>query len=66
MNERILPVVFEGGLRLVGSISSFGHMCLLFLAWPRKVCDLPPLKWSSLKYDFRMEDEIDGEEEAYG
>ena len=28
--------------------------------------DLPPLKWSSLKYDFRMEDEIDGEEEAYG
>ncbi len=28
--------------------------------------DLPPLKWSSLKYDFRMEDEIDGKEEAYG
>ena len=28
--------------------------------------DLPPLKWSSLKYYFRMEDEIDGEEEAYG
>ena len=28
--------------------------------------DLPPLKWSSLKYYFRMEDEIDGEEKAYG
>ena len=28
--------------------------------------DLPPLKWSSLKYYFRMEDEIDGKEEAYG
>ncbi len=28
--------------------------------------DLPPLKWSSLKYDFRMEDEIDGKEAAYG
>ena len=28
--------------------------------------DLPPLKWSSLKYIFRMEDEIDGKEEAYG
>jgi hypothetical protein len=26
---------------------------------------LPHLKWSSLKYDFRMEDEIDGAEEAY-
>jgi hypothetical protein len=28
--------------------------------------DLPPLKWSSLKYVFRMEDKIDGKEEAYG
>jgi hypothetical protein len=28
--------------------------------------DLPPLKWSSLKYDFRMEDKINGKEEAYG
>ena len=26
--------------------------------------DLPPLKWSSLKYVFRMEDKIDGKEEA--
>ena len=24
--------------------------------------DLPPLKWSSLKYDFWMEDKVDGEE----
>ena len=31
-----------------------------------KMGDLPPLKWSSLKYIFRMEDEIDGKEEAYG
>lgn len=28
--------------------------------------DLPPLKWSSLKYVFRMEEKIDGKEEAYG
>jgi len=28
--------------------------------------DLPPLKWSSLKYDFRTEDKINGKEEAYG
>jgi hypothetical protein len=28
--------------------------------------DLPPSKWSSLKYDFRTEDKINGEEELYG
>ncbi len=28
--------------------------------------DLPPLKWSSLRYVLTMEDEIDGEEAAYG
>ena len=28
--------------------------------------DLPPLKWSSLKYVLTLEDEINGEEEAYG
>ena len=28
--------------------------------------DLPPLKWSSLKYVLTMEDEINGKEEAYG
>jgi hypothetical protein len=27
--------------------------------------DLPPLKWSSLKYGLTMEEEINGEEEAY-
>jgi predicted phage-related endonuclease len=27
--------------------------------------DLPPLKWSSLKYGFSMEDRINGKEEAY-
>jgi hypothetical protein len=32
----------------------------------RGAYDLPPLKWSSLKYDFRMEDKINGKEEAYG
>jgi len=37
-------------------------------AHDKLVCphDLPPLKWSSLKYYFRTEDEKDGEEEAYG
>ena len=38
----------------------------MLAATPSAVSDLPPLKWSSLKYDFRMEDEIDGKEEAYG
>jgi hypothetical protein len=33
---------------------------------PTAMCDLPPLKWSSLKYDFRTEDKVNGEEEAYG
>ena len=28
--------------------------------------DLPPLKWSSLKYVLTLEDEINGEEAAYG
>jgi hypothetical protein len=28
--------------------------------------DLPPLKWSSLKYVLTMEDEINGKEAAYG
>ena len=28
--------------------------------------DLPPLKWSSLKYDFRMEDRTEGKEKEYG
>jgi DNA modification methylase len=28
--------------------------------------DLPPLKWSSVKYYFWLEDKIDGKEEAYG
>ena len=27
--------------------------------------DLPPLKWSSLKYDFDEEDKINGKEAAY-
>jgi DNA invertase Pin-like site-specific DNA recombinase len=34
--------------------------------WTPVQVDLPPLKWSSLKYDFRMEDKINGKEEAYG
>ena len=33
---------------------------------PTMATDLPPLKWSSLKYDFRTEDKINGKEEAYG
>jgi hypothetical protein len=32
----------------------------------RESGDLPPLKWSSLKYDFGTEDKINGEEESYG
>ena len=31
----------------------------------RLAVDLPPLKWSSLKYGFAVEDRIDGKEEAY-
>lgn len=32
----------------------------------RHPADLPPLKWSTLKYGFAVEDKIDGKEEAYG
>ena len=28
--------------------------------------DLPPLKWSYLKYDFDQEDRTNGKEEAHG
>ena len=27
--------------------------------------DLPPLKWSSLRYDFAMKEDNDGKEEAH-
>ena len=33
---------------------------------PKRVGDLPPLKWSSLKYVLNTEDWINGEEETYG
>jgi hypothetical protein len=33
--------------------------------WSAGLADLPPLKWSSLKYVLTMEDEINGEEAAY-
>lgn len=48
-----------------GSISGVGEVGATFGGLD---CgnDLPPLKWSSLKYDFRMEDKINGKEEAYG
>jgi hypothetical protein len=32
----------------------------------RTYADLPPLKWSSLKYVLTVEDRINGKEEAYG
>ena len=32
----------------------------------RSSIDLPPLKWSSLKYVLTVEDEINGKEAAYG
>ncbi|EKS30284.1 Uncharacterised protein [Afipia felis] len=47
------------------SISTRLVQPLIAQCWMR-MADLPPLKWSSLKYDFRMEDKIDGKEEAYG
>jgi hypothetical protein len=42
------------------------HLGLEYRRQRTSQTDLPPLKWSSLKYDFRMEDKIDGKEEAYG
>lgn len=42
-----------------------GYMTFILFSAGR-LGDLPPLKWSSLKYDFRMEDKLDGKEEAYG
>ncbi len=44
-------------------IATTNYDCLIEQAYNT---DLPPLKWSSLKYIFRMEDRIDGKEEAYG
>ena len=32
---------------------------------PVAIDDLPPLKWSSLRYDFHQEDMINGKEAAY-
>ena len=56
-----LPTVGPGEFRdamrqLAGAVNVVTSQC----------GDLPPLKWSSLKYVFRMEDRIDGKEEAYG
>ena len=56
----------------VASQSAHSHVCGCTKCWKvvekrlTSAADLPPLKWSSLKYDFRMEDKIDGKEEAYG
>ena len=51
-----------------GEFSNFIAMtkCARGSASALKQRDLPPLKWSSLKYVFRMEDKIDGKEAAYG
>ena len=38
----------------------------LIVPFPPGGPDLPPLKWSSLKYVLTVEDRINGEEEAYG
>jgi hypothetical protein len=46
-------------------ICVFGFAATVFVISLSSV-DLPPLKWSSVKYYFRMEDKIDGQEEAYG
>ncbi len=46
--------------------SGCGKSTLLrIIAGLEKPTDLPPLKWSSLKYGFAVEDRIDGKEEAY-
>ena len=57
-----LPIVLANG-------HMFGTLCAIDPR-PARIntpqTDLPPLKWSSLKYYFWMEDEIDGKEKAYG
>jgi len=44
----------QNGRKNYRPVTSHGHLP-----------DLPPLKWSSLKYVLTMEDEINGEEAAY-
>ena len=36
------------------------------IAYSTYSSDLPPLKWSSLRYCFVMEEDDDGKEETYG
>ena len=56
----------RGQFTVILGPSGCGKSTLLrIIAGLEKPTDLPPLKWSSLKYDFRMEDKIDGKEEAY-
>ena len=50
----------------IGAVASFYVIGAVSGALGFGWLDLPPLKWSSLKYDFRTEDKINGEEEAYG
>ncbi len=71
--REVAEQVIESGVAMAGIATALAIEPNLPRNWrsgqldvPALKPDLPPLKWSSLKYDFRMEDEIDGEEEAYG
>lgn len=44
-------------------VPSSNQKCRIRRNAREKGIDLPPLRWSSLKYDFRMEDKINGKEE---
>ena len=42
------------------------HRCYMMLFTSARTTDLPPLKWSSLRYVFAMKEDDDGEEETHG
>jgi hypothetical protein len=62
--ERVADITTESGICLVIQRAFVWVVDRYFRR--ERGSDLPPLKWSSLKYVLTMEDEINGEEEAYG
>jgi hypothetical protein len=52
--------------QVLSAASNVAQARLSLFTQSHDAIDLPPLKWSSLKYVLTMEDEINGEEEAYG
>jgi hypothetical protein len=59
---RVQPSAFETEVNVVLSLVPIPFKTEIIAT---AIPDLPPLKWSSLKYGLTLEDEINVEEEAY-